>query len=112
MIKQTMENEKTVTRYLFGELNQTERDELEDRLFLDEDFGLSVNAIENDLIDDYLRENFSLAKRAKFEEQYLITESRRTRLEAVKILHSKVFNSASVVFTEPKKIRLRQSATN
>jgi hypothetical protein len=101
-MKEFLENEQTAVRYLFGELSNVERDEFEERLFLDQDLSLSVDNVENDLIDDYARGELESDVKRKFEEKFLTSESRRERVRLAKVLQTKVFNERPLVTVVPE----------
>ena len=88
---QTEENTEQARQYLFGELNETERDALEERLFADEEFALYLDAVEDDLVDEYARGEMNAAQKQKFENKYLISEARRSKVRAAGILQKELF---------------------
>lgn len=92
LMKEVLENERQAIRYLFGELANAERDEFEERLFLDQDMSLLVDNVENDLIDEYVRGELEFDEKRRFEQKFLISESRRERVRLAKVLQTKVFN--------------------
>jgi hypothetical protein len=86
------ENKEKAIRYLFGELDDAERDAIEDRLFDDDEFGLFLSAVEKDLVDDYVRDEMDAGLRQRFERRYLVSESRREKVRLAKVLQTEVFN--------------------
>lgn len=101
-MEQTSDNKKQAVGYLLGDLPENERDAFEERLFLDEDLSLSLDAAENDLVDEYLRGELSGEQLVKFERNFTLAESRREKLQIANVLHSKVFNEkAAVVAVAP-----------
>lgn len=91
-MEQLSENKKQAISYLLGDLSDTERDGFEERIFLDEDLGFLLDAAENDLIDEYLRGELSSEQVKKFEQNFLLAESRREKLQVANVLQAKVFN--------------------
>jgi hypothetical protein len=89
------ENKEQAIRYLYGEHLEAERDDIEERLFTDEDFSLFVDDVENDLIDEYLRGELSFEEKRRFETKYLTTDGRRDRVALAGTLHEKVFAGAT-----------------
>ncbi len=85
------ENTETAVRYLLGELDEAERDTLEDRIFSDDEFALFLSAVEKDLIDDYARGEMDSALRQRFERNYLTSQSRREKVRVAEILQKEVF---------------------
>lgn len=100
------ENTEKAVQYLFGELDQAERDTLEDRIFSEDEFGIFLSAVEKDLIDDYARGEMDSALRQRFERNYLTSPSRREKVRVAEILQKEVFAEkeifAPVVVTEAK----------
>jgi hypothetical protein len=79
-------NEELIARYLLGELPEEQQIEIEDRAFADKDFLATITAVENDLIDDYVRQEMSASDRSRFEERFLASAERRKRVEFAKAL--------------------------
>ena len=100
------ENTEKAVQYLFGELDEAERDTLEDRIFSEDEFGIFLSAVEKDLIDDYARGEMDSALRQRFERNYLTSPSRREKVRVAEILQKEVFAEkeifAPVVVTEAK----------
>lgn len=92
LMKQESENEKQIVAYLLGEMTGGERDEFEERLFLDEGLSLLVDDAENDLIDAYLLGELGAGERARFEGFYLTDESRREKVRSAGVLQTELFN--------------------
>jgi hypothetical protein len=84
-MKQDVDPEAKLRRYLLGELTHEEQVSLEQRLFLDTDYAEVVQSVEDDLIDDYVqgvltgveRENFitHFLKRPEHREDVRIAEA-------------------------------------
>jgi len=64
-------DEKSMVRYLLGDLPAEEEARIEDRAFADRDYMGALDAAEADLIDAYVRGELSQAERRKFENRYL-----------------------------------------
>ena len=79
-------NETLIARYLLGELSEEQQVEIEDRAFADKDYLASITAVENDLIDDYVRNELSAAERGRFEKRFLAAPERRKRIEFARAL--------------------------
>jgi hypothetical protein len=77
-------SEKLIAQYLLGELPEEQQVEIEDRAFSDREFIASITAVENDLIDEYVREEMTTTDRRRFEARFLNSESRRKRIEFAK----------------------------
>ena len=81
-----LNNEKFIARYLLGELSEEQQVEIEDRAFPDKEYLASITAVENDLIDEYVRRELSETERRKFESRFLASAERRKRVEFAKAL--------------------------
>lgn len=77
-------------RYLYGDLNAVERDELEDRLFAEAEFAEQIEDFENDLVDSYLRGELTVRDKDEFETRYLVSESHRKKTTVARILHNRM----------------------
>jgi hypothetical protein len=88
-----LNNEELIVRYLLGELPEEQQIAIEDRAFADSEYLAAVTAIENDLIDEYVRHELSGNDRLRFEERFLASAERRKRVAFAKALsevHSEV----------------------
>lgn len=91
------ENREKAIQYLFGELGESERDALEERIFSDEDYSLFLNSTENDLVDEYTQGEMNFALRERFTKKYLNSESRREKVRLAAILQKEVFAEKEAV---------------
>lgn len=107
-----LNNEKLIARYLLGELPEEQQVAIEDRAFADKDYLALVTAVENDLIDEYVRHELSATERRQFETRFLASAERRKRVEFAKAL-TRVPVAAVVpartVVSEPAKWSWRDS---
>jgi hypothetical protein len=76
----------TIERYLLGELSPDEQAELETRYFGDPELLDRIEAAEDELIDDYVREELVPARRLRFESHFL-NEKRLERVRMAEALH-------------------------
>src|SRR5215467_6514533 len=81
-----LNNEKVIARYLLGDLPEEQQVAIEDRAFTDKDYLALVTAVENDLIDEYVRNELSTTERRQFETRFLASAERRKRVEFAKAL--------------------------
>ena len=81
-----LNSEKLITQYLLGELPEEQQIEIEERAFSDKEFLASITAVENDLIDEYVREELPETTRRRFETRFLASEGRRKRVEFARAL--------------------------
>jgi hypothetical protein len=75
-----------IQRYLLGELTEAEQTAIEQALLADRDKFEQVCAVEDDLIDSYLRRKMSRADRERFEGHYLASRYNRERVATAQIL--------------------------
>ncbi|MGA9997422.1 MAG: hypothetical protein WBP93_18530, partial [Pyrinomonadaceae bacterium] len=80
------EDEVNLKRYLLGELPRDEQVLVEERLFLDGEYLLHLQALEDSLIDDYLYDELSLNERERFETQFLSKPGRNEDLKIAQAL--------------------------
>lgn len=83
-----LNNEQLIARYLLGELPEEQQVEIEDRAFQDKDYLATITAVENDLIDEYVRHELSETDRRKFENRFLASAERRKRVDFARALAS------------------------
>ena len=81
-----LNSENLIARYLLGELSEEQQVAIEDRAFADQKYLASITSVENDLIDEYVRNELSPAERQRFEKQFLASAERRKRVEFARAL--------------------------
>lgn len=79
-------SEKLIAQYLLGELPEEQQVEIEDRAFQDKEYLAAITAVENDLIDEYVRNELSETERRRFESRFLASAERRKRVAFAKAL--------------------------
>ena len=104
-----LNNEKLIARYLLGDLPEEQQVAIEDRAFADKDYLALVTAVENDLIDEYVREDLSDTDRQQFERQFLASAERRKRVEFAKALAQVSTVPERTVISQPTKWTWRDS---
>ena len=75
------ESEQTVTRYLLGELSESERSALEEKYFTDPQIFNQVLKTESELVDGYVRGQLSNEVRERFEQSYMAHPARSERVK-------------------------------
>jgi hypothetical protein len=85
-MKQHSEDDIHLKRYLLGELAQEERVVIEERLFLDPEYLLRLQTVEDELIDDYVYDELPLNDRQLFETNVLSRPGRDEDLRIAKAL--------------------------
>ena len=79
-----------MTRYLLGELSESERAALEERYFADPHVFEEVLKSESRLVDGYVRGHLSAEDRQRFEETYLTHPKRRERVKFAEALVTRI----------------------
>jgi len=69
-MREDVQQESELRRYLLGELTLEEQVLLEQRLFLDTEYAQLAQSVEDDLIDDYVRDDLTGAEREKFKTRF------------------------------------------
>ena len=77
-MNQDLQQETELKRYLLGELALEEQVLIEQRLFLDSDYAELAQGVEDDLIDDYVRDDLTAIERKKFETHFLTRRPEHT----------------------------------
>jgi anti-sigma-K factor RskA len=99
------DEENLIRRFLLGELSLDERERIGERLFADEDFFAQVDAIEDELIDDFALGRMNAADRERFERQFLTTDERRERLKFAWSFH-RVLSASHPSATKEAAVKL------
>ncbi len=79
-MRQTTEQNERMTRYLLGDLPETEQAVVEEEYFADTEKFEEVWEAENDLVDRYVRGRLSRVERKLFERNYLQSPKHRDRV--------------------------------
>jgi len=85
-MQRTTEHDERVTRYLLGDLLETEQMAVEQEYFADPEKFEEVWAAENDIVDRYLRGRLSRGEREMFERNYLQSPKHRERVAVARKL--------------------------
>jgi hypothetical protein len=85
-VKLKMPDDDTLRRYLLGQLPEPERDKLEDHLVVDADGRAEVEAVERDLIDDYVRGGLEGDEKDHFERLFLSSPRRQQKVTFARTL--------------------------
>lgn len=80
------ERERFLSRYLLGQVSSEERDHVEDRYLVNDDFFEELVGAESDLIDAYVRGKLSGVDQKQFESYFLNSPERRERVDFAKAL--------------------------
>lgn len=85
-MQRTTEHDERMTRYLLGDLPETEQMAVEQEYFADPEKFEEVWAAENDIVDRYLRGRLSRGEREMFERNYLQSPKHRERVAVARKL--------------------------
>lgn len=100
----TTDNRK-LSRYLLGRLDEAQRDDLEVRLLADDDVYAAMLAVEDDLIDAYARGELSGDDRQSFESHFLPRSGVAERIAFARSLQTVTAQAASPQKGEPAERR-------
>jgi anti-sigma factor RsiW len=79
-------SEALLVRYLLGDLPDQQQAEIEDRAFSDPEYLRHIQAVESELIDEYVGGGLSTADRRRFEQRFFASAERRRKVEFAKAL--------------------------
>ena len=82
-----MRDDAKITDYFLGKLSSQDAEQFERQCISDSKFADSAFVVEDELIDRYVRNELSREERKSFEEYYLTTEARRSRVEMARSLN-------------------------
>jgi hypothetical protein len=98
----TPDFERTLRRYVLGDLEEDVRSELEELLVTDSDAFEALGVIEDELIDEYLEETSSATERRSFEQHFLTSPQRRHRLRVARGLKHRATTSPLRQHADPR----------
>ena len=96
-------DQSSIKSYLLGRLPEAERGRIDVQLLTDPNFYERLLAEEDDLIDEYVRNELTAEERKQFEQVFLALEERRDRLIFARSLHDRLA-------AEPVKQETKQAA--
>jgi hypothetical protein len=77
-------NDQVIIQYLLGYLPEEETERVEELCFIDEEFAVRLSAVENDLVDAYVRGKLSGEKLERFDSYYLASPKRRKKVKTAR----------------------------
>jgi hypothetical protein len=92
------QREKLIRRYLLGELDEADQTAFERELLIDRGKFDQVWAVENELIDNYVRGQISCPVPQRFESHYLASPLHRERVAIAELFLTKVDRMARETF--------------
>ena len=78
--------EALIVRYLLGDLPEEEQVDIEELAFRDQRFMQTIQAVESDLIDEYVRGGLSACERRQFEGRFFASLGQSRKVEFAKAL--------------------------
>lgn len=79
-----LHNQAELRGFLLGEVSEEQRSAIEERFLADKDFSEELGAVEDEMIEAYLRNELSVTDRRKFEAVFLTQPRRRERVLMMK----------------------------
>jgi hypothetical protein len=93
-------SETLIRRYLLAAVTEDEREQIETRLMVDDDFFQQINLVEDELVDEYLDQVLSPGDRLRFEDIFLCAPERQHKLRFSKALRIYATNTAQAKASE------------
>jgi hypothetical protein len=90
-------------RYLLGDVSDEERVRLEEYYFVDDDAFEQLSALEDELIDDYIRGELAEPQRKQFELHFLNSAERRQKLAFAESFNRYLSNAPTAVAAAKQK---------
>ncbi|MBO0799997.1 MAG: hypothetical protein J2P31_14345, partial [Blastocatellia bacterium] len=108
-------NDQLIIQYLLGSLSEDEVEKIEELSFIDGDFAVRVNAVENDLVDAYVNGGLSGDTLERFATSYLASPRRRTKVKTAETLRAYARKEArqelQAVFAPDQPLKRERSLT-
>lgn len=95
-----------LVNYLLGELPATEASPLDERSIVDPEFFERLDAIENDLIDGYVRGELPTDLQDRFRRGYVTSEARAEKVRLASALAQRAKRPANVIPMKPRAARM------
>jgi hypothetical protein len=93
-VKQSSYSDQIIIRYLLNDLQAEAEVRFEEAYLEDGDLFEQIQALEEELIDDYVNGYLSDYERQRFERHYLASEARRAKIETARQLVQLCFSSS------------------
>jgi anti-sigma factor RsiW len=88
-------NDQMIIQYLLGSLPEEETERVEELCFIDDEFAVRLSAVENDLVDAYVRGKLSGERRERFDSYYLASPKRRKKVKTAQVFHAYAKNAVA-----------------
>jgi hypothetical protein len=100
----TPDFERTLRRYVLGQLDEPLQAELEEMLVSDQDGFEALGVVEDELVEGYLDGSLSEAERVAFERHFLTSPKREGRLSFARALRGQSAGGAAGRFARPVRV--------
>ena len=90
-----MNAEREIRDFLLGRLPADRREEIEQRILNEDEFHLEIEIVEDELLDDYVREQLMEPERRLFELNYLGSPLRQQQLKFARAFQDKINAAAA-----------------
>jgi anti-sigma factor RsiW len=88
-------NDQMIIQYLLGSLPEEETERVEELSFIDDEFAVRLSAVENDLVDAYVRGKLSGENLERFDSHYLASPKRRKKVKTAKVFNAYAENAVA-----------------
>jgi hypothetical protein len=101
--------EEKIKKYYLGELSEPEAELLEREVAEDENLFEQAEIIEDEIVDDYVRGDLSLAEKLLFESNYLTTKARYEKVQFARLFLNQIEKYAQEPVVEKEQKSFRQT---
>ena len=112
MINHESEQETQLRRYLLGELDLKDQVLVEERLFLESQYAELAQAIEDDLVDDYVHNDLTESERKNFEKHFLVQPEQSANLKIARALDQYFAPGAAANADQPEIVPDERQPSN
>lgn len=95
-MKSNAGEQQTIREYLLGQLAGEQQSHFEERLLTDDDVFEELEIVEDELVDEYLREELTPADRAGFESHFMAAQEHRDKLAFARAFRKSLTNKVGL----------------
>ena len=95
-MKSNAAEQQTIREYLLGQLPGEQQSDFEERLLTDDDVFQELEIVEDELVDEYLREELTPADRAGFESHFMAAPEHRDKLTFARAFRKSLKNKVGL----------------
>lgn len=100
-MKSNAAEQQTIREYLLGQLPGEQQSNFEERLLTDDDVFQELEIVEDELVDEYLREELTPADRAGFESHFMAAQEHRDKLSFARAFRKSLTNRVGLPTPSP-----------